>query len=56
MKNNSIDSKQTANIVKFIQNIGEKNYAKANNWLQKAVENKLLNKISDAKNINIFKQ
>lgn len=56
MKNNLNNNKQTANLVKFIQNIGEKNYAKANTWLQKAVENKLLNKISNAKNINIFKQ
>ncbi len=56
MKNNPTDIKQTSNLVKFIQNIGEKNYAKANTWLQKAVENKLLNKISNAKNINIFKR
>ena len=47
---------QTKEITKFIQSIGEKNYAQANKSLQKTIENKLLDKISQYKNINIFKQ
>lgn len=43
------------NITKFIQSIGEKNYAQANKHLQKTIENKLISKISQFKNINIFK-
>ena len=43
------------NIVKFIQSLAEKNYAKANESLQKTIENKLFNKIKQYKTINIFK-
>lgn len=51
-------SNQTSNrqlIAKFIQNLGEKNYAAANKCLQKTIENKLLGRISQFKNINIFR-
>jgi hypothetical protein len=49
-------NKQTNNnIVKFIQSLAEKNYAKANESLQKTIENKLFNKIKQYKTINIFK-
>ena len=45
----------TQNITKFIQSVSEKNYASANEHLKKTIENKLINKISRFKNINIFK-
>lgn len=51
MKNNN----QTQNIVGFIKSLGEKNYSSANEHLQKAIENKLINRISKFKNINIFR-
>lgn len=52
MKNNT---QQTQSIVKFIQSLGEKNYAQADKHLQQTIENKLLSRISAQKNINIFK-
>jgi len=42
-------------ITKFIQKIGEKNYSEANDYLKKTIENKLLGKINQYKNINIFR-
>ena len=41
-------------IANFLHNINTKNYATANKNLQKAIENKLFNKINKHKNINIF--
>ncbi len=51
MKKNS----EHTNIAKFIQRLGETNYASANDHLKKTIESKLINKISRYKNINIFK-
>lgn len=54
----SDDSKNQINrglISKFVQNLGQKNYADANKCLQKTIENKLLSRISQHKNINIFR-
>ena len=42
------------NISSFLHNLNSKNYAEANKSLQKAVENKLFNKINKHKNIKIF--
>lgn len=42
------------NIINFIQSLGEKDYAKADKHLKNAIENKLFNKISASKGINIF--
>ena len=42
------------NISKFIKHLGEENYAEANKYLKKAVEDKLSNRIKDQKNISIF--
>ena len=56
MSNNPPTQQQTQEITKFIQSLGEKNYAEANKSLQKTIENKLINRISQFKNINIFKQ
>ena len=53
---NQTTSQQRDSITRFIQNLGEKNYAEANKMLQKTIENKLFNKIKQFKNINIFKQ
>lgn len=46
---------QSKNITRFIQSVSEKNYANANEHLKKTIENKLINKISQFRNINIFK-
>jgi hypothetical protein len=42
-------------ITKFVQSLGEKNYAQANANLKKAIENKISDRISKLKNINIFR-
>lgn len=42
-------------ITKFVQSLGEKNYAQANSNLKKAIENKISDRISKLKNINIFR-
>ena len=42
------------NISKFIKHLGEENYAEANKYLKKAVQNKLSDKIKGYKDINIF--
>ena len=47
---------QTKQINRFIKSIGERNYAEANKSLQKTIENKLIDRIKQYKNINIFKQ
>lgn len=41
-------------IINFIHSLNNKNYASADKHLQKAIENKLFNKIKQQKNINIF--
>ena len=45
---------EQGNISKFIKHLGEENYAEANKYLKKAVEDKLSDKIKGYKNINIF--
>lgn len=51
-----ISNEQNKQIVKFIQHLSDKNYVEANKSLQKTIENKLIDRISQYKNINIFKQ
>lgn len=55
MSNSTNQTQNKQLIAKFIQNLGEKNYAAANKCLQKTIENKLLGRISQFKNINIFR-
>ena len=55
MKNSSKKPPEKELITKFIQKIGEKNYSEANNYLKKTIENKLLGRINQFKNINIFR-
>jgi hypothetical protein len=43
-------------IAQFVKHLGEKNYAKANEFLKKTIEKKLSDKISHHKSINIFKK
>ena len=50
-----IPSNQSKQIIRFVQHLNDKNYSEANKTLQKTIENKLINKISQYKNINIFK-
>lgn len=54
MKNTQQNPDQKKLITKFIQKIGEKNYSGANDYLKKTIENKILGRISQHKNINIF--
>jgi hypothetical protein len=49
---NTSDRKQ---VMKFISDIGSKNYANAKQSLKMAIEKKLFNKINANKNINIFR-
>lgn len=42
-------------VMKFISDIGNKNYAGAKDSLKVAIEKKLFNKINANKNINIFR-
>jgi gas vesicle protein len=49
-------SNQSKQITQFVQHLNNKNYSEANKSLQKTIESKLINKISQYKNINIFKQ
>ena len=42
-------------VMKFISDIGNKNYASAKESLKVAIEKKLFNKINANKNINIFR-
>ena len=50
------NQQQKQDISRFIQRIGEKKYAEANKFLQKTIENKLIDRIKQHKSINIFKQ
>lgn len=43
------------NIATFVKCLGEKNYAEADKYLNKAIEQKLLQRIKDNKKTNIFK-
>lgn len=55
MNNNQQNDKQKQIISKFIHSLGEKNYADANKCLKKTIENKISSRISELKNINIFR-
>ena len=55
MKRTIKNTNETAPIIKFISDIGSKNYATAKKSLKVAIENKLFNKINANKNINIFR-
>ena len=46
---------EAINIKQFIQCVNEKNYAAADKYLKAAVEDKLLQKMINAKPTNIFK-
>lgn len=51
--NNNPNERQQ--VMKFISDIGNKNYAAAKDSLKVAIEKKLFNKINANKNINIFR-
>ncbi len=51
--NNNPNERQP--VMKFISDIGNKNYAAAKDSLKVAIEKKLFNKINANKNINIFR-
>lgn len=55
MSDNNKNQTNRGLISKFVQSLGQKNYAEANKCLQKTIENKLLSRISQHKNINIFR-
>jgi len=54
MSKQETSTRDRNNIINFIQSLGEKDYAKADSHLKNAIENKLINKISASKGINIF--
>lgn len=55
MNSTSTSNPNREAITKFVQSLGEKNYAQANANLKKAIENKISDRISKLKNINIFR-
>jgi len=55
MSKTNTNTKNHEHITKFVQSLGEKNYAQANVNLKKAIENKISDRISGLKNINIFR-
>jgi hypothetical protein len=55
MNSTSTSNTNREAITKFVQSLGEKNYAQANANLKKAIENKISDRISKLKNINIFR-
>ena len=56
MNNQSNNTDARRDISQFVKHLGEKNYAKANEFLKKTIEKKLFDRISQHKNINIFKK
>ena len=54
MSNTNQNNPERKNITSFLKNLGEENYAEANKYLKKTIENKLFNKIKGVKDINIF--
>ena len=52
--NKYIDMAERANIVKFLKNLNEKNYAEAHKYLKKIMESKLQKRISNFKGIKLF--
>lgn len=55
MSKHITNKKEKPAIMKFISDLGSKNYSSARESLNDAIENKLFNKINAQKNINIFK-
>lgn len=55
MSSTNTNNRDRKSITKFVQSLGEKNYADANVNLKKAIENKISDRISKLKNINIFR-
>jgi hypothetical protein len=55
MNYTTTNQRDKVSITRFIQNLGEKNYAQANANLKKTIQNKISDRISKLKNINIFR-
>ena len=52
--NKYIDMAERANIVRFLKNLNEKNYAGAHKYLKQIMESKLQKRISSFKGIKLF--
>lgn len=55
MSKHNTNTNERQPVMKFISDIGNKNYAAAKESLKVAIEKKLFNKINANKNINIFR-
>ena len=53
-ENKYIGMQERVNILKFLKNLNEKNYAQANKYLKSIVEQKLMKRISKNKNVRVF--
>jgi len=54
LKNKYINMEERSNIVKFLKNLNEKNYAEAHKYLKKIMESKLQARISTFKGVKLF--
>ena len=53
-ENKYINMEERANIIKFLKNLNEKNYAEAHKYLKKIMESKLQARISTYKGVKLF--
>lgn len=51
---NKYNMQERANLVNFLKQLNEKNYAEAHKYLKKVMEAKLLNRIAKNKNVRLF--
>ena len=51
---NKYNMQERVNLVKFLKQLNEKNYAEAHKYLKKVMEYKLVNRIAKNKNVRLF--
>jgi len=51
---NKYNMQERVNLVKFLKQLNEKNYAEAHKYLKKVMESKLVNRIAKNKNVRLF--
>lgn len=51
---NKYNMQERANLVNFLKQLNEKNYAEAHKYLKKVMESKLTNRIAKNKNVRLF--
>lgn len=51
---NKYNMQERVNLVNFLKQLNEKNYAEAHKYLKKVMESKLINRIAKNKNVRLF--